>query len=163
MLTQFEYVQWIEIIASLSVTGALITTLYIHKQTKKSTQFKLSEKFSDKLDNLHEELRKIPPEKENTKEYESQINSWNVKLFNTLEWFSFMVNEKQITDYKMINFFGKTIARYYDRIFKVVSSDILLKEDDYFPELKRLYKDFKNGKYDDSTLCYKIRRKLTLG
>jgi DNA invertase Pin-like site-specific DNA recombinase len=73
-----------------------------------------------------------------------------------------MVNEKQITDYKVINFFGKTIVRYYDRIFKVVSSDDFLKQDDYFPELRKLHEDLNNGKYDDSTLGYKIRRKFTL-
>ncbi len=158
---QAEYVQWIEIIASLSVTGALITTLYIHKQTKKSTQFKLSETFSDKLDNLHEELKNIPSELEDSKGYSSQIESWNDKLFNTLEWFSFMVNEKQITNYKIINFFGKTVVRYYDKIFKVVSSEAIMKEKDYFPELRKLYSNLRDGKYIDTTLWYKTRRLFT--
>jgi hypothetical protein len=43
-----------------------------------------------------------------------EIEMWDNRLFNWLEWFSYLVNEKQIKNKKLIRYFEDVIKGYYD-------------------------------------------------
>lgn len=128
---------YVDIVASGPVTAALIATIYTYKESKKTEQFKISE-----------QLAKIFAEKENPEEFETSIKIWYDKLFNTLEWFSFLVNEKQISERKIAKFFKNAVMGYYEKVFKDVYSRPQLDDPNHFPQFKKLYIDLASGKYD---------------
>jgi len=66
------------------------------------------------------ELAKVPlgPQSDDA------ISQWYFRIFNTLNWLSFMINEKMITDRKMIEHMKPVIERYHEEIFlKNISID----------------------------------------
>ena len=72
------------------------------------------------LRNLDLELAKVPP----GPQYDDVRGQYYFRIFNTLNWLSSMINEKMITDKKMIEHMKAVIARYYDETFvKNVSVD----------------------------------------
>jgi hypothetical protein len=48
----------------------------------------------NELRDVEREMAKIPA----GSQYEDVRNSWSFRMFNSLEWLSFMINERIITD-----------------------------------------------------------------
>jgi hypothetical protein len=59
------------------------------------------------------ELAKIP----SGSQYDDTRSQWYSRIFNSVNWLSFMVNEKVISDRKMIEHIKPVIARYYEDTF----------------------------------------------
>jgi hypothetical protein len=112
--------EYIQIISAGIYAAALFFTIITFRRTKRLDQISLSDTIFKELRNLDLELAKVPP----GSQYDDARNQWYSRIFNTLNWLSFMINEKMITDKKMIDYMKPVIAQYYEETFvKNVSVD----------------------------------------
>ena len=89
----------------------------------------LSREYYDKYNDMNEDKKK----------------NWDDLFFNSLEWFTFLINEKRI-EKKVIAFFDDAIISYYEDIFvKVMPQNVIVDENQY-EEFKKLYKKLKKQK-----------------
>lgn len=90
------------------------------------------------LRNLDLELAKIPSEHE----YDDTRSRWYSRTFNTLNWLSFLINEKVISDKRIIEHLKPIIISYYEDIFMKYPS-ITKTDSGSYPDFKKLYQAFK--------------------
>jgi hypothetical protein len=135
MVLSSEYIQ---IISAGIYAAALFFTIITFRRTKRLDQISLSDTVFKELRNLDLELAKVPP----GSQYDDARNQWHDRIFNTLNWLSFMINEKMISDKKMIDYVKPVITRYYEETFvKNVSVD--QRDSKYYQEFNRLYRAIK--------------------
>ena len=79
-----------------------------------------------------------------------KYKDWASLFFNTLEWFSFLVNTNKIKDHKTVNFFKDAVTSWYDDLFLDTTyiETWQIEDDKQYPEFKKLYNNYKDGKYD---------------
>lgn len=134
-----------QIAAAIGVTGALIYAGLTYRSSKISEEIKRSyDSFKD-LKDLRSSLI------ENSDQYKDQgaMNEWYERYFNAWEWFSFMVNRKQIRDDQIKRFFRVTVLSDYENIFKKQYTQQQIESDEkFYPEFKRLYKELRKKKYE---------------
>lgn len=70
---------------------------------------------------------------------EGHQQAWNSLFFNTLEYFSFLLNRKMISDKRVAEFFRDPIKAWYEQIF-LKTDPKSLNNKTVYPELKALYK-----------------------
>jgi hypothetical protein len=85
MVTSSEDIQ---IISAIIYATALFITIITFRRTKRLDQIALSDNIFKELRNLDLELAKVPP----GSQYDDTRSQWYYRLFNTLNWLSFMVN-----------------------------------------------------------------------
>ena len=85
------------------------------------------------------ELAKIP----SGLQYDDARRQWYSRMFNTLNWLSFMINEKMITDKKMIERMKPVIARYYEDMFLKNASAEEKEGSNSYQGFKKLYQTIK--------------------
>lgn len=100
-------------------------------------QVKLVEKIKDSLYDLDKELPTIKDDDEDA------LSLWDSRLFNTLEWYSFLVNKKKITDKNLKEYFKDVIINHYEEHFLEKASEQEKNDPDQYPEFKTLYKELK--------------------
>jgi hypothetical protein len=105
--------EYIQIISAGIYAAALFLTIITFRRTKRLDQIALSDNIYKELRNLDLELAKVPL----GPQYDNARNQWYFGIFNTLNWLSFMINEKMITDKKIIEHMKPDIARYYEDMF----------------------------------------------
>ena len=112
-----EYIQ----ISSAGIYAiALFFTIVTFRRTKRLDQITLSNNIFNELRNLDLELAKIPA----GSHYDEARSQWYSGIFNSVNWLSFMINEKVINDNKMIEHMKPTTIRYYEDTFlKNASAD----------------------------------------
>ena len=110
MVTTAEYIQ---IIAAGIYAIALFYTIITFRRTKRLDQITLSDRIFSELRELDRELAKIPPESQHD-DARSQTYS---RIFNTLNYLSFLVNVKLIDDRRLIEHMKPVIIRYYEEMF----------------------------------------------
>ncbi|MFZ0895865.1 MAG: hypothetical protein WAZ77_15330, partial [Candidatus Nitrosopolaris sp.] len=79
-----------QVIASAAVAVALWYTINTFSWAKRADQIKLAEGVFKDLREMQRELHR--------EGFDS--SDWDARFFNTLEWFSFLINEKTIKDTK---------------------------------------------------------------
>lgn len=84
------------------------------------------------LRELDRELAKIPP----GSQYDDARSTWYSCTFNTLDWLSFLINEKVVVDRKLIHHIKPIIVRYYE--------DTFLKNASVNERDSKTYQEFKN-------------------
>ena len=94
MLTSSEYIQ---IISAGIYAMALFFTIVTFRRTKRLDQITLSNNIYSELRNLDLELAKIPL----GSQYKDTRSRWYSRIFSSVDWLSFMINEKIITDKKI--------------------------------------------------------------
>ena len=67
-------------------------------------------------------------------------SDWDARFFNTLEWFSFLINEKTIKDTKIKSFFKGALIDWHDNLLQPKDKNDPTK----YPEFKKLYRALKN-------------------
>ena len=107
METSSEYIQ---IISAVIYAMALFFTIVTFRRTKRLDQITLSNNIYSELRNLDLELAKIPP----GSQYKDARSQWYSRIFSSVNWLSFMINEKVINDKKMIEHMKPDIIRYYE-------------------------------------------------
>lgn len=136
----------IDAVAGFAVVGAFIFAIKSYNSFRNAEELKLVESIFDDLRELERQKYKLPTvPTENEK-----LKDWASLFFNTLEWFSFLVNSNKIKDHKTINFFKDAVLDWYDELF--LDSDYIetwqTENSKQYPELKKLYKAYKDNKYD---------------
>ena len=72
---------------------------------------------------------------------EKELKAWDSLFFNTLEYFSFLLNKEYLSDKKILNFFEDAIIAWYEKIFLIHSTPKEQKDNKVYPELKKLYQE----------------------
>ena len=68
---------------------------------------------------------------------------WDSLLFNSIEQFAFLVNEKFIKDKKIAGFFDDAVVRWYEQIFLKHYSEEEVNNPKNYQEFKKLYHSVK--------------------
>ena len=113
MVTTSDYIQ---IISAVIYAGALFFTIITFRRTKRLDQIALSENIFKELRNLDLELSKVPI----GSQYDDIRKQWYLRIFNTLNWLSFLINQKIIMDKKIIDHLKPDIIRYYEETFLTI-------------------------------------------
>jgi hypothetical protein len=75
---------------------------------------------------------------------------WDTGFFNTLEWFSCLINEKTIKDAKIKTFFKEALIEWYDRLLQPKDKTDPTK----YPEFKKLYRVLKDDPKNNLWIKY---------
>jgi hypothetical protein len=110
MVTIAEYIQ---IIAAGIYAIALFYTIITFRRSKRFDQITLSDRIFSDLRELDRELTKIPPESQ----YDNARNQVYLRIFSTLDYFSFLVNQKMVDDRRLLEYMNPIIISYYEDIF----------------------------------------------
>jgi hypothetical protein len=132
IITTAEYIQ---IIAAGIYAIALFYTIVTFRRTKRLDQITLSDRVFSELRELDRELAKIPP----GSQYDDARNQAYSRIFNTLDYFSFLVNQKMIDDRRLIQYMKPFLVRYYEETFLKHASIEERGDSSSYQELKKFY------------------------
>jgi hypothetical protein len=99
MVTPTEYIQ---IIAACIYGAALFFTIFTFQRSKRLDQISLATDVMKELRNLDRELTKISSESQDN-DAKGEVYS---HMLNTVDWLSFLVNEKMVTDKRLLRTFS---------------------------------------------------------
>ena len=132
MLTIAEFIQ---IIAAGIYAIALFYTIITFRRSKRLDQITLSDRiFSDPRE-LDRELVKIPPESQ----YDNARNQVYLRIFSTLDYFSFLVNQKMIDDRRLLEYMKPIIISYYEDMFTKHPLSMDERDSKSFQQFKKFY------------------------
>jgi hypothetical protein len=110
VLTTSDYIQ---IIVAVIYAVALYYTVITFKRSKELDQIRVTETIFNDLRQLDREL--------STLQSDSHDDQWRKELYsrilNTVDWLSFLINTKVITDRRMIAYMKPTLIQYYQDPF----------------------------------------------
>jgi hypothetical protein len=130
--------EYIQIISAGIYAIALFYTVVTFRRTKRLDQITLSNNIFSHLRDLDIELAKIPA----GSQYNDVRGQWYSRIFNSVNWLSFMINEKVLSDKKMVEHFKSIIVRYYEDTF-LKNASVDEKDFKSYPELEKLYRTIK--------------------
>ena len=135
VLTSSDYIQ---IIVSVIYAIALFYTVITFKRTKELDQIRITETIFNDLRELDRELPKIPSGSQN----DSSRKELYSRIITTLDWLSFLVNKKVISDKRMIEYMKPTLMQYYEDSFV---QNILAEErySNSYHDFRKLYQRMK--------------------
>jgi hypothetical protein len=126
--------EYIQIIVAAIYAIALVYTIVTFQRSKRLDQITSLGDVMKELRDVDRELAKIPL----GSQYDAVRSSWYFRMFNSLEWLSFMINEKIVTDKKLIEYFKPTIISYYEDTFLKFASAIERDSSNY-QQFRKLY------------------------
>jgi hypothetical protein len=129
---------YIQIIVAGIYAIALFYTIVTFRRTKRLDQITLSNTTFSDLRDLDREVAKIP----SGSQYDDARNQWYSRIFNTLDWLSYLINEKVIDDQKMIEYMKRDIIRYYEDTF-LKNASVDERDSKSYQEFKKLYRTIK--------------------
>ena len=133
----------IQIIVAAIYAITLFYTIVTFQRSKRIDQITSLGDVMTELRDVDRELAKIP----SGSQFEDDRNPWYFRMFNSLEWLSFMINERLITDKKLIGYTKPLIVSYYEATFlKLVSTNKMASSN--YQQFKKLYQTLKT---QDST------------
>jgi len=138
----------IQTIAGSATAIALFFTIRTFLRVRKTEQLKIVESIFRDIRSLENNLINIVLEPKNDRN-EQLIRNWRSQFFNTLEWFSFLVNIKEVKNPDFLGFFKDAIIDWHDNIFEKYMGDAVTDPKQY-PEFKKLYNKWANSKTDNS-------------
>lgn len=97
--------------ASIAVAIVLGVTIKTFYKVRKYEQLRLGAEFHRDMTTLEEELGGLSPDDQ------VKIENLDSRTFNTLEWNAFLINQREITNKDLINYFEETFIGYYDTVF----------------------------------------------
>lgn len=90
--------EFIQIIVAAIYAITLFYTIVTFQRSKKLDQITSLGDVMNELRDADRELAKIP----SGSQFDDVRNSWYIRIFNSLDWLSFTINERIITDKKLI-------------------------------------------------------------
>lgn len=132
VITTADYVQ---IIAAGIYATALFYTIVTFRRTKRLDQIALSDRIFSELRELDRELAKIPPEPQ----YGNSRNEYLFRIFNTLDYLSFLVNQKVIDVRRLIYYMKTVVIEYYEETFLKHAPSIDETHSKSYQHLKEFY------------------------
>ena len=133
--------EYIQIVSAGIYSIALFYTIITFRRTKKLDQISLLNKIFSDLRELDREVVSIPSESK----YDDIIYPWYTRIFNSVNWLSFMVNENVINDTKMIEHIKPIIINYYESMF-LTNASVDEKSSNSYQDFKKLYGKIKKSK-----------------
>ena len=130
--------EYIQIIVAAIYAVTLFYTIVTFQRSKRLDQITSLGDVMNELRDVERELARIPA----GSQFDDVRNSWYFRMFNSLEWLSFMINERIITDKKLIEYIKPMIISYYEAIF-LKSGSANKKDSSQYQQFKKLYRTVK--------------------
>jgi hypothetical protein len=129
---------FIQIIVAIIYAVALYYTVRTFKGSKELDQIRVTETIFNDLRQLDYQLSSLPAGSQNDRAREEHYS----RILNTVDWLSFLINTKVITDRRMIEYMKPTLFRYYQNTFV---QNILTDErySNSYLQFKKLYQKMK--------------------
>ena len=135
LLTSSDYIQ---IIVAVIYAVALYYTVMTFKRSKELDQIRVTETIFNDIRQLDRELSKL-----RSSSQDDQVRKeLYTRILNTVDWLSYLINTKVITDRRMILYMKPTLIQYYQDTF--VQS--MLADERYsnsYHQFKKLYQKMK--------------------
>jgi hypothetical protein len=109
-LTSSDYIQ---IIVAIIYAVALYYTVITFKRSKELDQIRITETIFNDLRQLDRELSMLPSSSQDDQGRKELYS----RILNTVDWLSFLINTKVITDRRMIAYMKPTLIQYYQDTF----------------------------------------------
>src|SRR5215218_5705130 len=132
----------IQIIVAAIYAITLFYTIVTFQRSKRVDQITSLGDVMNELRDVDRELAKIP----SGSQFDDARNSWYFRMFNSLEWLSFMINERMITDKKLIEYIKPMIISYYEDTF-LKSGSASERDSSRYQQFKKLYQTVKKQVY----------------
>lgn len=110
LLTSSDYIQ---IIVAVIYAVALYYTVITFKRSKELDQIRVTETIFNDIRQLDRELSRLPTSSQDD-HVRKELYS---RILNTVDWLSFLINTKVITDRRMISYMKPTLIQYYQDTF----------------------------------------------
>jgi hypothetical protein len=129
-----------QIISAVAVVAALVYAAKTYQKGKKLEQIKLA---NDILKDLRQQESKLPQisKETNVAQREIAMSQWISDYFDIWEWYSFLVNHKDVEHEGLKDYFKTSIIRAHDEILKTYGNDEEKQDDTIYKEFKNLYKE----------------------
>ena len=135
LLTSSDYIQ---IIVAVIYAVALYYTVITFKRSKELDQIRVTETIFNDIRQLDRELSKLRSSSQDD-QVRKELYS---RILNTVDWLSFLINTKVITDRRMISYMKPTLIQYYQDTFV----QNMLADERYsnsYHQFKKLYQKMK--------------------
>lgn len=135
LLTSSDYIQ---IIVAIIYAVALYYTVITFKRSKELDQIRVTETIFNDIRQLDRELSKLGSNSQDDR-VRKELYS---RILNTVDWLSFLINTKVITDKRMILYMKPTLIQYYQDSF----IQNMLSDERYsnsYHQFKKLYQRMK--------------------
>lgn len=109
-LTSSDYIQ---IIVAIIYAVALYYTVITFKRSKELDQIRVTETIFNDLRQQDRELSTLPSSSQDDQGRKELYS----RILNTVDWLSFLINTKVITDRRMIAYMKPTLIQYYQDTF----------------------------------------------
>jgi hypothetical protein len=135
LLTSSDYIQ---IIVAIIYAVALFYTVLTFKRSKELDQIRVTETIFNDIRQLDRELSKLRSSSQDD-QVRKELYS---RILNTVDWLSFLINTKVITDRRMISYMKPTLIQYYQDTFV---QNMLADErySNFYHQFKKLYQKMK--------------------
>jgi hypothetical protein len=130
--------EYIQIIVAAIYAVTLFYTIVTFQRSKRLDQIASLGDVMNELRDVEREMAKIPA----GSQFDDVRNSWSFRMFNSLEWLSFMINERIITDKKLIEYIKPMIISYYEDTF-LKSGSASERDSSRYQQFKKLYQTVK--------------------
>jgi hypothetical protein len=131
VLTTADYLQ---IITAVIYAAALFYTILTFRRSKRLDQLTITNDIFLELRNLDRELAKIPPEPQ----YDDARSQTYSRIFTTLDYLSFLINQKVVDDRRLMDYMKADIIRYYEDAFLKYAS-IDERDSNSYQQFRKLY------------------------
>jgi hypothetical protein len=124
-----------QLVSALFALFALAFAFWTIWQNNKTIQLQIFESIMHDIRDLqfkfHQEYKDKP---------DADKKVWDSAFFNTVEYFSFLVNSKILSDKRVITFFGDSIIAWYEGMYIKTYSEEHVNDPSKFSEFKALYR-----------------------
>lgn len=131
VLTTPDYLQ---IVTAAIYAAALFYTILTFRRSKRLDQLTITNEIFLELRNLDRELAKIPPEVQ----YDDARSQTYSRIFTTLDYLSFLINQKVVEDRRLMDYMKADIIRYYEDAF-LKHASIDERDSNSYQQFKKLY------------------------
>jgi hypothetical protein len=131
VLTTPDYVQ---IITAAIYAAALFYTILTFRRSKRLDQLTITNEIFLELRNLDRELTKIPREAQ----YDDARSQTYSRIFTTLDYLSFLINQKVVDDRRLMDYIEADVIRYYEDAF-LKHASIDERDSNSYQQFKKLY------------------------
>jgi hypothetical protein len=131
VLTTADYLQ---IITAVIYAAALFYTILTFRRSKRLDQLTITNDIFLELRNLDRELAKIPPEPQ----YDDARSQTYSRIFTTLDYLSFLINQKVVDDRRLMDYMKADIIRYYEDAF-LKHTSIDERDSNSYQQFRKLY------------------------
>ncbi|HYZ58949.1 MAG: hypothetical protein M3275_09650 [Thermoproteota archaeon] len=131
VLTTADYLQ---IITAAIYAAALFYTILTFRRSKRLDQLTITNEIFLELRNLDRVLAKIPL----GPQYDDARSQTYSRIFTTLDYLSFLINQKVVDDRRLMDYMKADIIRYYEEAF-LKHASIDERDSNSYQQFKKLY------------------------